>query len=131
MRSECIEILDGLVTCRELERLFQRNEQSLVMWRKNYGLPCISIPSERQPSRRFRLEYVLAWAQETGRMVDPGALEEIRARLAAAGEAARKRKLPAYLERLELHPSEILVQPAGSPPPPLPVRRRRLPSPVM
>lgn len=59
--------LDNLVTGPDLERAFGVTTMTIYNWRKNKGLPSVSIPSSGQKEPiRFDSIKVLEWAEENG-----------------------------------------------------------------
>ncbi len=64
-------MLENLLTTNDLCNLFRRSLMTILIWRKNKGLPYIRIPGSKRDTIRFDQEAVLEWAQRTGRRIYP------------------------------------------------------------
>jgi hypothetical protein len=70
--------LDCLLTTVDLCAIFDRNEMTIYLWRKNRGLPVVKIASDHKPVVRFDWRSVRAWAQANQvKVADPTALRRI------------------------------------------------------
>lgn len=56
------EVLTGLMTTGEVARLFNRDKQTVNVWRREKGLPFVRIPGDARDTIRYRRAAVLEWA---------------------------------------------------------------------
>lgn len=67
-----VEVLEGLVTSRTLEKIFRRGGLTILHWRQEQGLPFVKVPGDARDTIRFRIEAVKKWAKaHNKRMFDP------------------------------------------------------------
>lgn len=76
--AENKEILTGLITCVDVQKLFSRSDQSIAIWRKSYGLPYVVIPSEGRAAVRYRLTKIIEWAKTAGKELDAAYLKHLK-----------------------------------------------------
>jgi hypothetical protein len=55
-------VLVGLLDHKQLQALFGKAKETIINWKRNYGLPHITIPGDAHSAVRFVLAEVVAWA---------------------------------------------------------------------
>lgn len=60
-------VMKNLVTARQLARIFRRAPITVMLWKRNEGLPYVSIPGDERPAIRYDMDQVTAWANRTGK----------------------------------------------------------------
>lgn len=87
------EVLPGLLSCGVVQQLFKRSDQTLALWRKNHLMPYVLIESDERPTVRYRLPKLVAWAQETNRVMSPSVLQSLDDSLPCT-DSTRRRRFP-------------------------------------
>lgn len=89
------ETFDDLLTCHQVQELFDRGELTIANWRKKYGMPHVVIRSKARTYIRFRLERVTKWAAEVDAKMCPTVLAALRRDDASAKPNPRRRTVAA------------------------------------
>ena len=72
------EIFDSLLTIDDMCKVFARSPMTIFNWRRQLGMPSMSIPSRKQSCVRFYAEEVEQWAKEHNKViVNPSILKEV------------------------------------------------------
>ena len=64
-------MFENLLTTSDLCKLFKRGWLTILIWRRDKGLPYVRIPGHKRDTIRFDRKAVLKWAQQTGRRIYP------------------------------------------------------------
>lgn len=62
-------VMKNLVTTHQLARMFRRAPITVMLWKRNEGLPYVSIPGDNRPAIRYDMDQVTAWANRTGKRI--------------------------------------------------------------
>ena len=64
-----IEVLEDLMTERQVAALFGRSKLTIMLWRQNRELPHVIIPGDDRDAIRYRRPAVLRWAKANDQSV--------------------------------------------------------------
>lgn len=61
------KLFESLLTTADLCRMFGVKEITIYRWRKEHGLPSVTIPGEKAHAVRYVPSEVWEWAEKTGK----------------------------------------------------------------
>ena len=67
------EAVDELLTEKQVAGMFSASTQTIIAWRKDFGLPVVRITGDERDTIRYNEQDVREWAEKYGKKITKNA----------------------------------------------------------